>query len=84
MILLDLQDVFRIILGAHRVQYLLLSGACSSREASALDFQFRDQLYEDYDYAAFARRMMLSSKGPENIDGNNDKISTRIIPSLPA
>ena len=58
MILLDLQDVFRIILGAHRVQYLLLSGACSSREASALDFQFRDQLYEDYDYAAFARRMM--------------------------
>ena len=58
MILLDLQDVFRIILGAHRVQYLLLSGACSSREASALDFQFRDQLYEDYDYAVFARRMM--------------------------
>ncbi len=58
MILLDLQDVFRIILGAHRVQYLLLSEACSSREASALDFQFRDQLYEDYDYAAFARQMM--------------------------
>ena len=58
MILLDLQDVFRIILGAHRVQYLQLSEACSSREASTLDFQFRDQLYEDYDYAAFARQMM--------------------------
>ena len=58
MILLDLQDVFRIILGAHRVQYLQLSEACSSREASTLDFQFRDQLYEDYDYAVFARQMM--------------------------
>ena len=58
MILLDLQDVFRIILGAHRVQYLLLSGACSSREASALDFQFRDRLYENYDYTVFARGMM--------------------------
>ena len=42
MILLDLQDVFRIILGAHRVQYLLLRSDCSSPEASALDFQFRD------------------------------------------
>ena len=58
MILLDLQDVFRIILGAHRVQYLLLRSDCSSPEASALDFQFRDRLYENYDYAAFARGIM--------------------------
>ena len=58
MIPLDLQDVFRTILGAHRVQYLLLNEFCSSLEASALDFQFRDQLYEAYDYAAFAREMM--------------------------
>ena len=58
MILLDLQDVLRIILGAHRVQYLLLREDCASPEASALDFQFRDQLYEDFDYAAFARGMM--------------------------
>ena len=58
MILMDLQDVLRTILGAHRVQYLLLRSDCSSPEASALDFQFRDQLYEDYDYAAFAREIM--------------------------
>ena len=58
MILLDLQDVFRVILGAHRVQYLLLRLDCSSLEASALDFQFRDRLYEDYDYASFARGIM--------------------------
>ena len=58
MILLDLQDVFRIILGAHRVQFLLLRSDCSSLEASALDFQFRDRLYENYDYTVFAREMM--------------------------
>lgn len=58
MILMDLQDVLRLILGAHRVQYLLLRSDCSSLEASALDFQFRDRLYEDFDYAAFARGIM--------------------------
>ncbi len=58
MILLNLQDVFRVILGAHRVQYLLLRSDCSSLEASVLDFQFRDRLYESFDYAAFAREMM--------------------------
>ncbi len=58
MILLNLQDVFRVILGAHRVQYLLLRSDCSSMEASVLDFQFRDRLYESFDYAAFAREMM--------------------------
>ena len=45
MILLDLKDVLRIILGAHRVRYLLLSEAGASPHASALGFQCRDQLY---------------------------------------
>ena len=58
MILLDLQDVIRITLGAHRVQYLVLRQDCTSPEASGLDFQFRDQLYEEYDYAAFAHEIM--------------------------
>lgn len=58
MILMDLQDVLRSILGAYRVQYLFLRADCTPLEASALDFQFRDQLYEEYDYTAFARRIM--------------------------
>ena len=33
---------------------------------------------------SFARRIILSLKGPKNIDGNNDTKSTRIILSLPA
>ncbi len=68
MILLDLQDVLRIILGAHRVQYLLLRSDCSSLEASGLDFQFRSQLYEDYDYAAFARGIMAAVPEESVID----------------
>ena len=68
MILLDLQDVLRIILGAHRVQYLLLNPDCSSLQASALDFQFRDQLYENYDYTVFARSMMEAVPDDSVID----------------
>ena len=68
MILLDLQDVLRIILGAHRVQYLLLNTDCSSLQASALDFQFRDQLYENYDYTVFARSMMEAVPDDSVID----------------
>lgn len=68
MILMDLQDVLRTILGAHRVQYLLLRSDCSSPEASALDFQFRDRLYEDYDYSAFARGIMDSVPEESVID----------------
>ena len=68
MILLDLQDVLRIILGAHRVQYLLLNTDCSSLQASALDFQFRDQLYENYDYTVFARNMMEAVPDDSVID----------------
>lgn len=55
---MDLQEVLRSILGSYRVQYLFLRNDCSSMEASALDFQFRDQLYEEYDYTAFARRIL--------------------------
>lgn len=68
MILLDLQDVFRIILGANRVQYLLLTADCSSLQASALDFQFRDQLYESFDYTSFARGMMEAVPDDSVID----------------
>ena len=58
MITMDLRDVLRDILGSLRVQYLLLKRGCSSLEASQLDFQFRSQLYEEYDYPAFASSVM--------------------------
>lgn len=58
MIAMDVRDVLRDILGSLRVQYLLLERGCSSQEASALDFQFRGQLYENFDYAAFAASVM--------------------------
>ena len=64
MIMIDLNDVLRDILGALRVQYLRLPYGCSSPEASALDFQFRAQLYENYDYASMAAYLM--DLAPEN------------------
>ena len=55
---MDIRDVLRDILGSLRVQYLLLERGCGGPEASALDFQFRSQLFEDFDYAAFAAGIM--------------------------
>ena len=58
MIMLEIQEVLRIILGSYRVQLTVLERGCSSPEASALDYQFRDQLYDGFDYSAFAESMM--------------------------
>ena len=58
MIMMDLQEVLRVILGSYRVQFLALERGCSSPQASALDFLFRDRLYEDFDYGAFAAGIM--------------------------
>ena len=44
MVMMDLRDIFRDILGAYRVQFLLLHRQCTLPEASALDFLFRDRL----------------------------------------
>jgi AraC-like DNA-binding protein len=72
MIMMDLRDVIRDILGSYRVQFLILPESCTGAEASALDFQFRDQLYESFDYAQMAERM--SSLVPEDgvIDYKDD------------
>ncbi len=72
LILMDLQDVLRNILGAHRVQYLALERDCSSLQASELDFRFRDQLFEGFDYAAFARRVMDAVPPESVIDYKDD------------
>ena len=58
MVVMDLRDVLRDIVGSLRVQFLLLERGCGTPEASALDFQFRAQLYEGFDYAAFAAGIM--------------------------
>lgn len=55
---MNAMDVLRDVAGAFRVQLLVLPRGCGSPEASALDFLFRDQLYESYDYGAFAAGMM--------------------------
>ncbi len=52
MVVMDIRDVLRDICSASRVQFLLLPADCTAPEASALDYQFRSQLYENYDYAA--------------------------------
>ena len=58
MVMMDVRDIFRDILGAYQVQFLLLPERCTVAEASALDFLFRDQLYESFDYAGFASGIM--------------------------
>ncbi|MCR5137516.1 MAG: helix-turn-helix transcriptional regulator [Oscillospiraceae bacterium] len=72
MVLMDVRDVMRDILGSLRVQFLLLDRSCSSHEASALDFQFRGQLYEDFDYAAFAASVMELVPDKNVIDYRDD------------
>ena len=58
MVVMDLRDVLRDILGAYRVQLLQLRAECETPEAQALDFQFRGQLFENFDYGGFAAGIM--------------------------
>lgn len=72
MILVNLRDVLRDIAGSFRVQFLQLEKSCSSPEASALDFQFRGQIFEDFDYAAFASSIMALVPEEDVIDYKDD------------
>lgn len=72
MVLMDIRDVLRDILGASRVQYLLLPSNCDNPEASALDFLFREQLYEGFDYAGFAAGIMALVPEENVIDYKDD------------
>ena len=58
MVVMDVRDVLRDVLGSLRVQFLQLRQGCSTPEASTLDYRFRGQLYESFDYAAFAAGIM--------------------------
>lgn len=72
MIMMDIHDVLRDILGASRVQYLQLPRDCDTAEASALDFLFREQLFEGFDYAAFALKIMALVPEENVIDYKDD------------
>ena len=72
MVMMDLRDLFRDILGSYRVQFLLLREHCIVSEASALDFLFRDQLYEAYDYVQFAKDIMALVPQDSAIDYKDD------------
>ena len=72
MIVIDICDVIRDILGASRVQYLRLSKPCSGLETSQIDFQFRAQLFENFDYAAYAESLMALAPEEGVIDYKDD------------
>ena len=72
MIAIDIRDVLRDVLGSLRVQYLVLRRGCSSPEASGLDFGFRGQLYEDFDYSEFASSIMELVPEENVIDYKDD------------
>lgn len=54
MVTIDLQDVLRTLFGSYRIQLTRVSRDASSADLSALDYRFRAQLYENYDYTAMA------------------------------
>ena len=72
MIVIDIIDAIRDILGSTRVQFLHLSQHCSNPEASQLDFQFRGQLFESFDYAAYAESLMALVPEEGVIDYKDD------------
>ena len=72
MIMMDINDVIRDILGAARVQYLHIPRPCTNPEASALDYQFREQLFEDFDYASYAESLMELVPEKNAIDYKDD------------
>ena len=72
MVMMDLRDILRDILGSYRVQFLLLPRQCTAPEASALDFSFRDQLYEFFDYPGFARNIIALVPEDNVIDYKDD------------
>ncbi len=72
MVVMDVRDVLRDICGAARVQFLLLPRSCSAPEAAALDYQFRAQIYESFDYCALADSIMGLVPAEDAIDYKDD------------
>ena len=72
MMMMDLRDILRDILGSYRVQFLLLRRQCTAPEASALDFLFRDRLYGSFNYIRFANDIMALVPEDNVIDYKDD------------
>ena len=72
MVVLDVRDVLRDICSAARVQFLLLPRDCSAPEAAALDYQFRAQIYESFDYIALADSVISLVPPEDAIDYKDD------------
>ena len=72
MVVLDVRDVLRDICSAARVQFLLLPRDCGAPEASALDYQFRAQVYENFNYPALAASMMSLVPEENAVDYKDD------------
>ena len=72
MIVMDVRDVLRDLCSASRVQLLLLPRGCTQPEAAAMDYQFRSQLYENFDYSAMAEAMMELVPEMDAIDYRDD------------
>ena len=70
--MMDLRDILRDTLGAYRVQFLYLHRHPVPLEASALDFLFRNQLYESFDYVQFAENIMALVPEDDVIDYRDD------------
>lgn len=58
MVTIDLQDVLRTLFGSYRIQLTRVNKGASSADLSALDYRFRAQLYESYDYTAMAAEVI--------------------------
>ena len=72
MIMMDLQDVLRNVLGAYRVQLVKLNNGSSPVEISALDYGFRDRLYDSFDYPAMLRRIIALLPEENVLDYRDD------------
>ena len=72
MVVLDVRDVLRDICSAARVQFLLLPRDCSAPEAAALDYRFRAQIYESFDYCALADSVISLVPPEDAIDYKDD------------
>ena len=66
MVTIDLMDVLRTLLGSYRIQLTRVSRDVSGTDLSALDYRFRAQLYESYDYAAMAAEV-IGLLTPDNV-----------------
>ena len=78
MMTIDLQDVLRILFGAYRIQLVRVSKDASAADLAALDYRFRSQLYESYDYPSMAANV-IGLLSPDNVIDYRDDFGLHYI-----